>query len=258
VRFPFAVLVIIGLFSPLCHSQKAPANFPPRVDGPPPLLPSGCPAAFVANAEMLSGSKAYLFMSRDIEALDLGHTASQQLREAVTTSQDAQVSFTQSLTSTLTGLTDTQNNYLCASFLLGSEKGGDENRRIIRRTLITVYNRMALGTWQIRSELQKAAESHTETQGNDQVKFAEKLASILDDRKEAGGDLVNAITMSAMVFVYAGDPKVDKADTVDMTCSERQILLDKLQPLAKATAVDEFTRAATLYETFFNSHKCRS
>jgi len=94
---------------------------------------------------MLSGSKAYLFMNRDIEALELGHMAAQQLREAVSTSQDAQVSFTQSLTSTLTGLTDAQNNYLCASFLLGAEKGGDENRRIIRRTLITVYNRMALG-----------------------------------------------------------------------------------------------------------------
>jgi len=57
---PFAVLVIIGLFSPLCHSQKAPANFPPRVDAPPPILPSGCPAALAADAQMLSGSKAYL------------------------------------------------------------------------------------------------------------------------------------------------------------------------------------------------------
>jgi hypothetical protein len=246
------------MFSPLCHSQKAPSNFPPRVDAPPSLLPSGCPAALIASAQMLSGSKAYLSMNRDIEALDLGHTASQQLREAVTTSQEGQVSFTQSLTSTLTGLTDAQNNYLCASFLLGAEKGGDENRRLVRGTLITVYNRMALGTWQIKSELQKSAESHTATQGNDQVKFAEKLASILDDRKDAGGDLVNAITMSAMVVVYAGDPKVDKADTIDMTCSERQVLLDKLQPLSKATAVDEFTKAATLYEIFFNSHKCRS
>ena len=82
VRFPFAVLVIIGLFSPLCHSQKAPANFPPRVDAPPPILPSGCPAALAADAQMLSGSKAYLFMNRDIEALELGHMAAQQLREA--------------------------------------------------------------------------------------------------------------------------------------------------------------------------------
>ena len=258
MRFQFAVLVIISLFSPLCHSQKAPANFPPRVDAPPSLLPSGCLAARIANAQMLAGSKVYLHMNRDIEALELGHEASQQLRAAVAVSQQAQGSDMQQVTETLTGLTDAQNSYLCASFLLGAEAGGDENRRLVRGTLISVYNRMALGTWQIKTQLQKAAEGSTATQGKGQVKFAEALAAILDDRKDAGGDLVNAITMSAMVTAVQSDPKIDKADAIDVTCSERQALLDELLPLTTASAVDEFTKAATLYKTFFNSHKCRS
>jgi hypothetical protein len=207
---------------------------------------------------MLAGSKAYLYMNRDIEALELGHVASQQLRAAVTVSQQAQGSDMQQVTETLTGLTDAQNSYLCASFLLGAETGGDENRRLVRRTLISVFNRMALGTWQIKTQLQKAAEGSTATQGKGQVKFAEVLASILDDRKDAGGDLVNAITMSAMVTVVQSNPKIDKADAMDVTCGEHQALLDELQPLTTTSAVDEFTRAAALLEEFVKGHKCRS
>jgi len=197
-------------------------------------------------------------MNRDIEALELGHVASQQLRAAVTVSQQAQGSDMQQVTETLTGLTDAQNSYLCASFLLGAETGGDENRRLVRRTLISVFNRMALGTWQIKTQLQKAAEGSTATQGKGQVKFAEVLASILDDRKDAGGDLVNAITMSAMVTVVQSNPKIDKADAMDVTCGEHQALLDELQPLTTTSAVDEFTRAAALLEEFVKGHKCRS
>jgi len=188
----------------------------------------------------------------------LGHVASQQLRAAVTVSQQAQGSDMQQVTETLTGLTDAQNSYLCASFLLGAETGGDENRRLVRRTLISVFNRMALGTWQIKTQLQKAAEGSTATQGKGQVKFAEVLASILDDRKDAGGDLVNAITMSAMVTVVQSNPKIDKADAMDVTCGEHQALLDELQPLTTTSAVDEFTRAAALLEEFVKGHKCRS
>lgn len=258
VRFPFTVAVTVCLLSPLCQSQKAPSDFPTKVDAPPPFLPAGCIAARITNAQTLVGSKAYIFMNRDIEALELGHTASQQLQEAVTISKGDQVSFMQALTSTLTGLTDAQNNYLCASFLLGAETGGDENRRIVRRTLITVYNRMALGTWQIKTELEKSAERPTASPHDDQVKFAKNLASILDDRKDAGTDLVNAITMSAMTAVYTGDPHATKTDIADVTCGERQALLDKLHPLATASAVDEFTRAAALLEEFFQKHKCRS
>jgi hypothetical protein len=197
-------------------------------------------------------------MNRDIEALELGHEASQQLRAAVAVSQQAQGSDMQQVTETLTGLTDAQNSYLCASFLLGAETGGDENRRLVRRTLISVFNRMALGTWQIKTQLQKAAEGSTATQGKGQVKFAEVLASILDDRKDAGGDLVNAITMSAMVTVVQSNPKIDKADAMDVTCGEHQALLDELQPLTTTSAVDEFTRAAALLEEFVKGHKCRS
>jgi hypothetical protein len=117
---------------------------------------------------------------------------------------------------------------------------------------------MALGTWQIKTQLQKAAEGSTATQGKGQVKFAEVLASILDDRKDAGGDLVNAITMSAMVTVVQSNPKIDKADAMDVTCGEHQALLDELQPLTTTSAVDEFTRAAALLEEFVKGHKCRS
>lgn len=257
MRFPFAIMVTVCLLSPLCRSQKAPAVFPPKVDAPPPFLPSGCIAARITNAQTLAGSKAYLYMNRDIEALELGHTASQQLSAALAASQRAQGSDMQQITETLTGLTDAQNSYLCASFLLGAETGGDENRRIVRRTLITVYNRMALGTWQIKTELEKSAERPAASPQDDQVKFAKNLASILDDRKDVGTDLVNAITMSAMTAVYTGDPHAAKTDIADVTCGERQALLDKLHPLATASAVDEFTRAAALLEEFFQKHKCR-
>lgn len=255
MRFPFAVVVTVCLFSTLCQSQKAPADFPSKLDSPPPFLPAGCIAARILNAQALLGSKAYIFMNRDIEALELGHTASQQLEEAVTISKDDQNSFMLALTSTLTGLTDAQNNYLCASFLLGAEKGGDRNRLFVRKTLISVYNRMALETRETKTQIKKMAEQPTAPQ--EQVKFAERMASILDDRKEAGGNLVDATTMSALLAVYLGDPHATKTDIVDITCSERQVLLDKLHPIASASAVDEFTRAAGLLEEFFQKHKCR-
>ena len=106
--------------------------------------------------------------------------------------------------------------------------------------------------------MQKIAEDAESSKGISQVKAAEALSSVLQNRKEAGTDLTNATTLTALLTVYTGDPHASTTETVNLSCSERQILLAELLPLTKDGAVDEFTRNAGLLLTFLQEHKCRS
>ena len=261
IALSFLLLVIALIFAlpPLCYSQSTnrPSIFPENVFDPPRFMPAGCSVARITQVNLVSGTKDYRSMNHDIEALNLGHTASQQVLAALATSKDTQLTDMQKAIRTMSGLTDAQNTYLCAAFLLGGEDADDENRKAAKGMLISVYNRMALGVWQLQNQLKTAAQDTASPQGTSDLKFAEAVATLLDDRKEAGSDLVNATTLAAMITIYTGDPQATKTDTVNVSCGERQVILGKLLPLAKARAVDEFTKNAGLLETFFQKHKCR-
>ena len=259
VRLRFTILLLMGLLSPLCLGQTDDdvSMFPPNPTDPPNVLPAGCSASLIAQFTTLEGSESYLLIRRMISSFKLGHIATQQLHDALASNESDNTMFSQVLRIT-TGLTDTQNTYLCASFLLGGQPAKDERYWIIKATLISVFNHMALQTWSLKYQMQKIAEDAESSKGISQVKAAEALSSVLQNRKEAGTDLTNATTLTALLTVYTGDPHASTTETVNLSCSERQILLAELLPLTKDGAVDEFTRNAGLLLTFLQEHKCRS
>lgn len=90
------------------------------------------------------------------------------------------------------------------------------------------------------------------------VAMAEGLSKILEDRKDAGTDLQNAIVLTAFLTVDTSDKAAAKADTLSMSATERADLLKEVTTLASVTHVDEFSRGAKLLQEFLTKHtKCR-
>lgn len=243
---------------PCSNGTDEPNDFPANVYDPPASPPDGCSTVQIAQVDMLTGSEAYLFLRREVAAFKLGHTASQQILAALTEPANAHPTLFQEVVKVNTGLTDAKNTYLCASYILGRGTKGDEEYQVTNRMMITVYNRMALQTRQFREKLKAIAADNDETPKSSQLKLAEVMSSLEQDRKAAGSDLVDATTMSAMLTIYTGDPNAPKADTLKISCIERQALLADLASLTKTTKVDEFTKNAGLLEDFFKMpYKCK-
>jgi hypothetical protein len=209
----------------------------------------------IIEMQNLRGTNAYRSLRRDVAALKLGHAATRQLQAAL--ANDPKATPMHQMVSTMTGLTDAQNTYLCASFLLGQDTSKSEDDKTALSMMISVYNRIALGTWQLQEQLKKMAEDDEASRKTSKVKTAEDLATLMQDRKEAASDLTDTITMSALKAIYTGDPNAAVADTLLVTCSERQTLLMEVAFLTKATDADEFTKNAGLLDTFLKKHKCR-
>lgn len=242
---------------PCSKGTEEPNDFPANVYDPPASPPDGCSTVQIAQIDMLTGSEPYLFLHREIAAFKLGHTASQQILTALTEPANAHPTLFQGVVKVNTGLTDAKNTYLCASYILGRGTKGDEEYQVTNRMMITVYNRMALQTRQFREKL-KAMAGDDETSKSSQLKLAEVMTSLEQDRKVAGSDLVDATTMSAELTIYTGDPNAPKTDTLKISCIERQTLLADLASLTKATKVDEFTKNAGLLEDFLKMpYKCK-
>ena len=187
--------------------------------------------------------------------MKLGHTASQELQTAVSRQGTPGGSVLHEVVPVMTGLADAQSTYLCASFVAGQEIGGDASRRGQIGSLVSVYNRMALQTWRLENVLSSEAAASAAAKSGRQD--AGRGASILQDRKETGEDLVNAVTAVETLLIDTDGPGGEKADWLRITCSERSRLLDELQTLTKGTGVDEFTVAGSLLEDFLQKpHKC--
>src|SRR5271154_6537221 len=126
LKAPLALLFIPVVFAAVCSGQTAtpPSYFPSNADAPPASLPPGCSAPLMVEIDTLKGTSAYRSMRREIAALNLGHTAAQQLQAAF--KKQPQTSHIQQLVTLMTGLTDAENSYLCASFLIGREATDDD------------------------------------------------------------------------------------------------------------------------------------
>lgn len=243
---------------PCSEGTEEPNDFPANVYDPPASPPDGCSTVQIGQIDMITGSEAYLFLIREVAAIKLGHTASQQILASFTEPGNAHPTLFQEVVRMTTGLTDAKNTYLCASYILGRGQKGDEEHQTTRRMLITVYNRMALQTRQFREKLKAMAGDDDETSKSSQLKLAEVMSSLEQDRKAVGSDLVDATTLSIMLTVYSGDLNAPKADTLRISCIERQSLLADLESLTKATKVDEFTKTAGLLEDFLKMpYKCK-
>lgn len=246
------LLMMAGLCA---YAQDVPADFPAKLTESPAALPAGCSAALVAGLRDAVGTPSYRRLHREIASLKLGHTASQEFATAISRQGTPDGSVLHEVVPVMTGLADAQSKYLCASFIAGQEMGGEASRQGPIGSLVSVYNRMALQTWRLENVLSsEAAVRGAAKQGR---KDAGSGASILEDRKQTGADLVNAVTTEETLLIDTEGPGGANADWLRITCPERKGLLSELLPLAKSAGVDEFTVAGGLLEGFLEKpHKC--
>ena len=194
-------------------------------------------------------------MRREIAVLNLGHEATLQFHAAL--KKDPYATNLHQLITLNTGLKDAQNTYLCASFLAGHTTAKDDARKVANRMTVTVFNRMAVNTWQVLEQIRKVAENDEGHQQNSPVNAAEAISSLVEEHKDAASDLVDVTTISAMMTLNNDDPNSKVVDRLLITCKERQTLLLNLLPLTRATAPDDFTKDAEVLQSFLKKpYKC--
>jgi hypothetical protein len=256
VKLYFALPASLLFFAVTVCAQTAEelSVLPSKADEAPAVAPAECPASLVIASVQSSGSESYVRMSRLLTAMELGHNASAQWLASLRPSSSDSVGA--ALLHVNMQLSSALNNYLCASFLTGKMNTGEagSSEEIMVRTLTSVFNRMALETIQLRVQMKAAAQGAENGQQGLSVSTADELSKTLQDRKDAGTDLQNAIMLAAFMTVDTSDKTATKTDMVSMSAKERADLLKRVTALASAAPVDEFTRGAKLLQEFLTGH----
>lgn len=257
LSLPFCTLVLGLAICCDAQTKEELGVLPAAVDTPPATLPADCSAALVVASDQITGSESFVQIKRLLTTIELGHTASGQWLDALhVSSTDSTVGA--SFLHTNIELSDAVNGYLCASFLSGKierGKAGSSNEMAVK-TLISVYNLMALETIQFRAQLETVAQQSEK--GSTQplsVSTADKITKILQARKDVGGDFQNALVVFALLAVDNSDPNAKTTEMLSMSEDERADLLKQATALSSATPVDEYTRGADLLKQFLADHK---
>ncbi|HEY0796482.1 MAG TPA: hypothetical protein VGD64_11935 [Acidisarcina sp.] len=252
--FLSATLTLFG------QTEEELSVLPAKVDEAPRVAPTECTAALVVETDAITGSASYVLLRKVIKVMKIGHRATEQQTASFSPTSATTIG-AQVLHSNLQ-MSTAVNGYLCASFLTGRIKNTDAGNKDVEatedtaiHTLITVFNRLAMEAVQLRSEMTSAAENAEKGQNAMSVSFADKLASILQDRKDVATDLDNVVSMTALLAVDISDQTAAKTDTLKMSSSERQDLLRQVTVLASSTRVDEFTRGAKRFQYFLSNHR---
>lgn len=232
------VCVLGSSFALFGQTQEELSILPPKVDEAPAVAPAECSAALIVETDGINGSPAYVFLKKQLKVMELGHRASEQLVTALRPSS-SENNVGAAFMYTSIQLSSATNEYFCASFLTGRIKVSDgENRKaqeVLVRTLITVFNRMALESIQLRSHMKAATKSAESGENGMSVALADKVSATLQDRKDVGTDFDNVITMSTMLSLDASDKNAAKVDFLNMSCTERSALLRQFSALAQST-----------------------
>ena len=256
--FGVPICLLFAALTVCAQTAEELSVLPPKVDQAPAVAPAECPAWLVVVSEQTSGSASYVRLKRLLMAMELGHDASAQWMTALSPSSSDD-SVGGALLHLNMQLSSALNNYLCASFLAGkiTTGGVGSSEKTAIRTFISVFNRMALETIQLRAHMKAVAQESQNGQQGMSVSEAEGLSKILEDRKDAGTDLQDAILLTTFMTFDTSDKTAAKVDTLSMSAIERADLLKEVTTLASATPVDEFIRGAKLLQEFLTNHtKC--
>ena len=256
--FGLPICLLFGALTVFAQTAEELNVLPSKLDEAPAVAPAECPASLLVISEQTSGSESYVRLKRLLKVMELGHDASAETLASLRAPSSDSVGG--ALLHVNMQLSSALNNYLCASFLTGKIKtggvGSDDETAI--RAFISVFNRMALETIQLRVQMKAAAQEAQNGQQGMSVSMAEGISKILEDRKDVGTDLQNSILLTALITVDTSDKTATKTDTLSMSAIERADLLKEVTTLASSTPVDEFSRGAKVLQEFLSKHtKCR-
>ncbi len=158
----------------------------------------------------------------------------------------------------LSGLDDSENDYLCASSKIGQYKTTDDDAPVVRSSLITVFNRMYLETTDLQDGLREEIEKVERGENVSSVQSTERRAAILADRKQADDDLMNAMEISAMLAMDWSRPQDAAVKYVDMDCTRYGLVLGQAVSLTREKGIDEFTKDSSLIVSALKSKRCRA
>jgi hypothetical protein len=253
--FVVTVCLLVVALRVCAQTAEELSVLPSKPDEAPAVVPAECSASLLVDAEQTAGSESYVRLKRLLTAMEFGHDGSAQLLTALRAPSSsnsvgaAWLHINMELSSAL-------NKYLCASFLTSKIKTGEagSNDEIAIHTFISVFNRLALETIQLRAQMKAAAQEADNGQQGMSVSMADAFSKTLQDRKDVGTDLQNAIVLTALITVDTSDKTATTTDTLSMTAKERADLLKQVTALASAAPVDEFSRGAKILQEFLTNH----
>lgn len=222
---------------------------------PPKSIPDNCSILDVISVTTHGHSDAYNLLGFSIAAMEAGHQAEGFNAIAVKSMKlDSGDNPTVMLTDVFQNFDSATNKYLCGAFIEGQYQATDENRKIDRATIISIYNRLAVINGRMKVYVEAQFRNVGAESTRDPVDNAILLSKITNDRQAALADLVSATSFSALLSIYIGDPSEPVADTLDMSSAERKQLLDQLDGILNKGSSDGFTQAAGLLKEFLSKH----
>jgi hypothetical protein len=251
--YPVALGLLLGVVPHCSSAEKELIALSPEVAS------AECPASLVTETGSISGSPSYVFIARELIALEMGHHASSEFFAALSPSALARAGADKQYTDTR--LTRSAKGYLCASFLAGEMKqlGGGSSQETLVHSLTSSLKVLAIGSLELRAQMNVAAGIIEKGQKPISPTASQDITRILQERKEMQGGIADAAAASAWLMVDLSGEKDALADTLKMSQEEREELLRRVSTLAGSTPADEFTLSAWFLQEFLKKYrKCEA
>ena len=251
LRPDLITLVAFCCLAPVC-ARVATAQ---SLSEPPATAPNGCSMMQVAMLKAQTGDNSYLLLKREVASLQQARLAAAQVIQA-----SAEVRKANGLIEALASFDQGKEGFECASFVIGypDARLSGENQAMAQNVMVSVYNRLALQTREIRDFFVSLAKAEESANSVSQVGASEDIAAIMKRHNDATSDLVDALSFSFMQTVDTNE-KAAKADTLLITCNERADLLRDLAPLTLHPQSNEFDKYAGFLQTLLQKpYKCKA
>jgi hypothetical protein len=251
-----AVLISTAAAQQSSHAKGAEGR---SILEPPASLPDDCSISEVLLISNHGQSETYKLLAYEIAALDMGH---QGQAGALSSLKLMKSNFgadpTAMLAEVFRNFDISTNKFRCGAFFAGeyhpTTKDHETARNTFRKTLISVYNRLAIVNERMRRYVDHRFRDSINPDTNTVLNNADILAKLTEERNEAFSDLVSATELSAMLSIYTGDKSAAVADTLNISSAERKQLLIQLGEIVKSGSPDEFTKNAELLDDFLIHH----
>ncbi len=202
------------------------------------------------------GTSSYLLLKREVASLRYARLAADQVIEAT-----AAVKKANGLTEALTSFDQSKELFECASFVMGhpDDRLNDQNQAMARSLVVSVYNRLALQSEEVRDFFVSLAKAEEASRPVSQANASQEIAAIMKRHTDATSDLVDALSFTFLQTIDSHDKTAVKADTLLITCRERDDLLDDLAPLTVDTQRNEFSKYSAFLQSLLRKpYKCRA
>jgi hypothetical protein len=225
-----------------------------RLDLAPKIPPSSCGISLMTVATV-SGTPSYVRLRFQLDALS-------SAQSGVTSMATAQVEFKQEKTpavgmsSLFTGMNQAHDALLCSASIMDRYKAVDKDDDLAKSLSIIAYNQEVKAIEDLHAHIKEQFLRTSEANQATQLKDAERISAMNALQQEAVDSLTEVTTLSLLLSVDDSDPNAKDSSQTLLSCKEFDDLNERSHTIAKS-AKSGYSDTASLFATFFESHKCK-